>query len=86
MQVGGAAMAVLDKEAAGPQFGADGLNIPLRGFKEEAQIAKSRLGSYYAKRPDGQRTLFSTADGSKAASLVQLQVIHLLQHVCKQCP
>ncbi|KAK9833144.1 hypothetical protein WJX74_008552 [Apatococcus lobatus] len=73
-KVGGAAMAVMDKEASGPQFGAEGLTIPLRGCEEEARRAKSRLGSYYAKGPDGRRSLFSAADGPKFADLVQLKV------------
>lgn len=69
-------MAVLDKEAGGPQFGAEGLTIPLRGSGEEARRAKSRLGSYYAKGPEGRRCLFSAADGTKSADLVQLKVGH----------
>lgn len=67
-------MAVMDKEGSGPQFGAEGLTIALRGPGEEARRAKSRLGSYYAKGPDGRRSLFSDADGPKSANLVNLKV------------
>lgn len=67
-------MAVMDKEGSGPQFGAEGLTIALRGPEEEARRAKSRLGSYYAKGPDGRRSLFSDADGPKFANLVNLKV------------
>ena len=73
--MGGAAMAVLDKESGGPQFGAEGLTIPLRGSGEEARKAKSRLGSYYAKGPEGRRSLFAASDGPRSADLVQLKVL-----------
>ena len=80
LQVGGAAMAVLDKEATAIQFGAEGLTILLQGSGEDARKAKSRLGSYYAKGPNGQRSLFAAADGLKAASLVQLKVMAESKH------
>ena len=71
MQVGGAGLAVIDKAEAGPQFGAEGLIIPLQRGQE--QLAKSRLGTYYARRESGGRSLF--ADGEeKRAQLTDLKV------------
>ena len=46
MQVGGAGLAVMDKAETGPQFGAEGLIIPLQPGQE--RLAKSRLGTYCA--------------------------------------
>ena len=70
-QVGGAGLAVIDKAEAGPHFGAEGLIIPLQRGQE--QLAKSRLGTYYARREDGGRSLF--ADGEeKRAQLTELKV------------
>ena len=45
-QVGGASLAILDRAAAGPQFGADGLKILLEDGRE--RCAQSRLGRYLA--------------------------------------
>ena len=62
---------MIDKAEAGPQFGAEGLIIPLQRGQE--QLAKSRLGTYYARREDGGRSLF--ADGEeKRAQLTELKV------------
>lgn len=74
-QVGGAGLAVIDKAEAGPQFGAEGLSIPLQQGQE--RIGKSRLGSYYARRADGGRTLFAVGE-EKRAQLVDLKVRFLL--------
>ena len=75
MQVGGPGLAVVDKAEAGPQFGAEGLIIPLQHGQE--QLAKSRLGTYYARRGNGSRSLF--ADGEeKRAQLTDLKV-------CQSC-
>ena len=67
-------MAVMDKPDSGPKFGADGLNIPLRDGNRTAQ---SRLGSYYAKLPNGGRSLFAEGENWKAAMLVDLKVFVL---------
>lgn len=40
----------------------------------EEKRAKSRLGSYYSKLPDGGRTLFSDKDDAKYTLLSKLQV------------
>ena len=70
-QVGGAGLAIIDKAEAGPQFGAEGLSIALQPGRE--RTARSRLGSYYAKRADGGRSLFGPGE-EKGAQLTDLQV------------
>uniref|UniRef100_A0A7S1J6J5 TLDc domain-containing protein n=1 Tax=Eutreptiella gymnastica TaxID=73025 RepID=A0A7S1J6J5_9EUGL len=52
-KIGGGAMAILDDPGKGPKFGPDGLQVSLEG-----RLAKSRLGTYYAGREDGSRSLF----------------------------
>lgn len=74
-QVGGAGLAIIDKAEAGPQFGAEGLTIPLQ--KRQERVGKSRLGSYYARRGDGGRTLFAAGE-EKRAELVSLKVTQCL--------
>ena len=74
MQVGGAGLAVIDKAEAGPQFGAEGLTIPLQPGQE--LLAKSRLGTYYARRADGGRSLFAAGE-EKRAQLTDLKVCML---------
>ena len=71
MQVGGAGLAVIDKAEAGPQFGAEGLTIPLQPGQE--RLAKSRLGTYFARRADGGRSLFAAGE-EKRAQLTDLKV------------
>ena len=55
---GGAALAQLDEPDSGPKFGADSLIIPLA--KEEPKLARSKLGSYYERFPNGDNSLFKT--------------------------
>ncbi|CAL8463201.1 g2735 [Coccomyxa elongata] len=71
VKVGGAGLAVIDKAESGPLFGAEGLSIPLQQGQE--RVGKSRLGSYYARRADGGRTLFAVGE-EKRAQLVDLKV------------
>jgi hypothetical protein len=71
MQVGGPGLAIIDLGDSGPKFGAEGLHIPFTPGRE--RLAKSRLGSYYARRADGGRTLFAKGE-EKGAQLVDLQV------------
>lgn len=71
VQVGGAGLAIIDKAEAGPQFGAEGLTIPLQPGQE--RLAKSRLGTYYARRADGGRSLFAAGE-EKRAQLTELKV------------
>ena len=130
LQVGGASLAVVDKAQTGPQFGADGLKVPLQvgategnsavdvrsrlldipavsggvrggmrriclyryvscrkkgqmvvlihysqGSDGKERTAQSRLGSYYARRPDGSRSLFAADEDWKAATLTELKVL-----------
>lgn len=60
-KVGGSGMAIIDEQGGGPCWGPDGLKIDL-----EKRVARSRLGSYYAKLPNGDRTLFSDKEGQTA--------------------
>ena len=52
-KVGGSGMAIIDEMGQGPQWGPDGLKISL-----ESRSARSRLGTYYEKMPDGSANLF----------------------------
>lgn len=72
-KTGGASMAVVDKQFAGIQFGAEGLTIHLGSQGHEPRLAKSRLGSYYERCPGGGRSLFSP-DEVKSAMLTDLKV------------
>jgi hypothetical protein len=69
--VGGAGLAIIDKADSGPQFGAEGLKVLLQPGQE--RVAKSRLGSYYARRADGGRCLFAAGE-EKRAELLDLKV------------
>lgn len=71
-QVGGAGLAIIDKAESGPHFGAEGLIIPLQPGQE--RLAKSRLGTYYARRADGGRSLFALGE-EKRAQLTDLKVL-----------
>lgn len=70
-KVGGAALAVIDKAECGPQFGPDGLRIPLQ--PGDAQRVFCKLGSYYARRPDGSKTLFADGDETRRGKGAELQ-------------
>jgi hypothetical protein len=65
-KVGGPSLAQQDLPELGPSFGADSLVIPLD--KSNPKLARSKLGSYYERFPDGGNTLF----GKRGAS-VQLK-------------
>ena len=67
-------MAVIDKVDGGIQFGPEGLTIPLGSTGAAPKLAKSRLGSYYAKLPGGGRHLFSDSEVGKGTELTDLQV------------
>ncbi|GFR44508.1 hypothetical protein Agub_g5773, partial [Astrephomene gubernaculifera] len=73
-KIGGPNLAVIDNPGSGPQFGADGLNIPLRGPRGQERTAKSKLGSYYARLPDGSRSLFAAGEDPRRAQLAWLKV------------
>ncbi|MEW5306462.1 MAG: hypothetical protein WDW36_008925 [Sanguina aurantia] len=72
-KVGGSALAVMDKPDSGPMFGADGLSIPLRP-KALDRSAKCKLGTYYARMPDGGRSLFGANEDPKRVQLLWLRV------------
>jgi len=56
---------------AGPSFGVDSLVIPLA--REKPKVARSKLGSYYERFPDGTNSLF----GNQASvQLKDLKVYH----------
>ncbi len=55
-KVGGASLAQMDMPEAGPRFGADSLVIPLAN--SNSRLARSKLGSYYERLPDGGNSLF----------------------------
>ncbi len=49
-----------------------GLKIALQLGNE--RVASSRLGTYYARLPNGSRSLFAGSESAKRAELVSLQV------------
>jgi hypothetical protein len=71
-KVGGPSLAQQDLPESGPSFGADSLVIPLQG--KTPKNARSKLGSYYERFPNGGNTLF----GKRGASvdLKDLKVYH----------
>lgn len=86
--MGGPNLAVLDGASSGLRFGPEGLTVNLQAGLERQ--AKSRLGSYYAKLPDGGRSLFAPSEKTKTdltslkvqchPSDVQSQPCILLEH------
>ncbi|KAL7579600.1 hypothetical protein ACA910_007965 [Epithemia clementina (nom. ined.)] len=71
-KVGGAGLAQLDYPESGPSFGADSLVIPLA--KGNPKLARSKLGSYYERMPDGSNSLFGK--GIAQVQLRDLKVYH----------
>ncbi len=57
-KVGGPSLAQMDMPEAGPRFGADSLVIPLAN--NNSRLARSKLGSYYERLPDGGKSLFGS--------------------------
>ena len=72
-KTGGSGMAIIDEDGKGPKWGPDGLAIDL-----EARGARARLGTYYAKMPDGGKSLFG-ANGGSAVALRSLRVYVALE-------
>lgn len=70
-KVGGAGMAQVDNPENGPSFGADSLVIPLS--RDNPKLARSKLGSYYERFPDGTNSLFGK---DAAVQLSELTVYH----------
>ncbi len=71
-KVGGPSMAQLDVPEAGPSFGADGLVVPLS--RDNPRLARSKLGTYYERFPDGTNSLFGREGAS--VQLKDLKVYH----------
>jgi len=71
-KVGGPSLAQQDLPEIGPSFGADSLVIPFADG--EPRRARSKLGSYYERFPDGTSTLFGKRGGS--VELKDLKVYH----------
>jgi len=71
-KVGGKSLAQQDLPESGPCFGADSLVIPLDPANPKQ--ARSKLGSYYERFPDGTNTLFGKRGGT--VQLKDLKVYH----------
>ena len=75
-KVGGPSLAQQDLPELGPSFGADSLVIPLDDKSGgNRRLARSKLGSYYERFPDGTNTLFGSERGSSVV-LKDLVVYH----------
>lgn len=68
-KVGGPSLAQMDMPETGPRFGADSLVIPLA--TNNGRLARSKLGSYYERLPDGGTSLFGK---EASATLKELKV------------
>lgn len=75
-KVGGADSAIInDSQQSGIYFGPDALVIPLvakpYGYPmiENSKMARSRLGSYYEKLPDGTKSVFAFGGGNRKGLL-----------------
>jgi hypothetical protein len=69
-KVGGPSLAVMDQPNSGVKFGAEGLGLLSPG---KERLARSRLGTFYAKLPDGGRSLFAACEDPKATQLTGLR-------------
>lgn len=70
-KVGGPGLAQMDMPETGPSFGADSLVIPLS--ENNPKLARSKLGSYYERFPDGTNSLFGK---DASVQLRNLKVFH----------
>jgi hypothetical protein len=70
-KVGGPGLAQMDMPETGPQFSPDALVI--RMDSREPKLARSKLGSYYERMPDGTNSLFGK---ESAVQLKDLRVYH----------
>jgi len=66
-KVGGPGLAQLDNPETGVSFGADSLVIPLA--EDNPRLARSKLGSYYERFPDGTNSLFGKESNVQLKSL-----------------
>lgn len=72
-KVGGPSLAQQDLPEIGPSFGADSLVLPMSD--DNPKLARSKLGSYYERFPDGTNTLFGKGRGA-SVQLKDLKVYH----------
>lgn len=70
-KVGGPGLAQMDNPENGPSFSPDALVIPLSA--DNPRLARSKLGSYYERLPDGTNSLFGKDAG---VQLRDLKVYH----------
>lgn len=69
-KVGGPGLAQMDLPESGPSFSPDALVIPLG---KDGRVARSKLGSYYERLPDGTNSLFGK---DSSVQLRDLKVYH----------
>ena len=69
-KVGGPGLAQMDLPESGPSFSPDALVIPLG---KDGRVARSKLGSYYERLPDGTNSLFGK---DSSVQLRELKVYH----------
>jgi hypothetical protein len=69
-KVGGPGLAQMDLPESGPSFSPDALVIPLG---KDGRVARSKLGSYYERLPDGTNSLFGK---DASVQLKDLKVYH----------
>lgn len=70
-KVGGPGLAQMDIPETGPQFSPDALVIPME--QSNPRVARSKLGSYYERLPDGTNSLFGK---DASVQLTSLKVYH----------
>jgi len=79
-KVGRGAMAVIDTPEDGPTFGADALVVPLQppragwATDERDRVARSKLGSYFERLPNGRNHLFAPTEAGAGVTLEWLRV------------
>jgi len=75
-QIGGPNLAVIDKPDAGPQFGAEGLSIPLKPIpKGDERLARTKLGTYYKRTTQGTgKSLWGWEADAKKTNLRSVRV------------
>ena len=69
-KVGGPGLAQMDLPESGPSFSPDALVIPMG---KDGKLARSKLGSYYERLPDGTNSLFGQ---DSSVQLKDLKVYH----------
>jgi hypothetical protein len=70
-KVGGPGLAQMDMPETGPQFSPDALVVSMA--QSSPRLARSKLGSYYERLPDGSNSLFGD---NNICELKELRVYH----------